>query len=405
MKEEKKMILSMLEEGKITSEEAIELLEALENTESNFNTNKAEENYDENYIDEIKNTAKTHAKKVEGFGANLGNLISNIVSNIVDRSTSFSLNGLYETINTKIEKDISDIENPIIDLEAINGSINIKPWDENKIFMDVTIKYRGKESAKADDFYNIYEEGNIFKFKPAYRNNLMISLDVKLPRKHYEKIHLRSTNGKISIGDFQLANLIAKTNNGAISVENINSNKINLSTLNGKILLNDISAPIIDAETSNGNISVKDINSQNLNITTINGRINFTDIKSDHIYGRTSNSSIEVKDIVCKKVNLKTSNGAIICKDIDEKAISELDLATSNSSIDISLENTEKAKYFDLETSLGSIVLEIPDLVYKVHKQVNIGPKKIIAHSSDFDKEKEYFLIKASTSNGSIKIR
>lgn len=79
--------------------------------------------------------------------------------------------------------------------------------------------------------------------------------------------------------------------------------------------------------------------------------------------------------------------------------------STSNSSIDITLENMEKAKYFDLQTSLGSIALGIPDLVYKVNKQTNIGPKKIIAHSADFDEEKEYVLIKASTSNGSIKVR
>lgn len=417
MKEERMMILSMLEEGKITSEEAIELLEALDEAESSSqsNTMEREENYfDEienikeeikNSAEEIKNTAKTHAKKVEGLGSNLGNLISNIVNNIVDKNTSFSLNGLYETVNTKIEKDISNVENPIIDFESINGSINAKSWDEDKISMDITIKYRDKEFTTVDDFYNFYEEGNIFRFEPAYKNNLMISLDVNLPNKYYKEIYLKTTNGKIKVNDFKLGNLIVKTSNGAISVENINSDKIDASTQNGKILLNDISAPIINGETSNGSVSVKDINSENLSIATINGRINFTDVKSNNISGRTLNSSIEVKDVITKKVKLKTTNGAIVCKDIDEKTISELDLSTSNSSIDITLENMEKAKYFDLQTSLGSIALGIPDLVYKVNKQTNIGPKKIIAHSADFDEEKEYVLIKASTSNGSIKVR
>ena len=64
-----------------------------------------------------------------------------------------------------------------------------------------------------------------------------------------------------------------------------------------------------------------------------------------------------------------------------------------------------KTSYFDLETSLGSIDLDLPDLVYKVNRQVTIRHEKIVAHSANFDEEKEYFVLKASTSNGSIKIR
>lgn len=408
------MILSMLEEGKITSEEAIKLLEALEGVEDNFlfDTTVTEEEYvskkdniKESIKREIKENTKIHAKKTESFGPNLGSLISNIVNNIVDKSTSFSFNGLYETLNTKIEKDISNIKNPIIDLEAINGSINARSWDEDKISMDITIKYRGKELTKVEDFYNFYEEGNIFKFVPAYKNNLMISLVVNLPNKYYEEIILKTSNGKVKINGFKLDNLMIKTSNGSISAENISSNKIHLSTSNGKILLNDISAPIINGTTSNGSITAKDVNSINLSISTINGKINFTDIESDNITGKTSNSSIELRGGKGKRIVLKTSNGSIVCNEINEEEISELNLSTSNSSIDVTLENTNRVKYFDLETSFGSLALEIPDLVYKVNRQANLGDKKIIAHSTGFDEEREYFLIKASTSNGSIRIR
>jgi DUF4097 and DUF4098 domain-containing protein YvlB len=41
MREEKMMILSMLEEGKITKEEAVNLLESLEESKDNKNNNKA----------------------------------------------------------------------------------------------------------------------------------------------------------------------------------------------------------------------------------------------------------------------------------------------------------------------------------------------------------------------------
>lgn len=412
MKEEKRMILSMLEEGKITADEAMELLEALDETEANFTYDRTLE---EEYIDkkeaikkEIRKNAeeiRENVRKIEGFGANLGNLISNIVNNIVDKSISFNLNGLYETMSTKIERDISSIENPVIDLEAINGNINAKSWDQDKISMEITIKYRNKNFSSVNDFYNFYEEGNVLRFKPTHRSNLLISLDVNLPNKYYEEVMLRTSNGKIKVNDLRLDKLMVKTSNGSITAEDISSKDINLSTQNGKIYLNHVSSPIIHGKTTNGSFLLQDINSENLNISTINGKIRFTDINSESICGKTSNSSIELENASSKTVKLRTSNGSIICKDIDKEEIRELDLSTSNSSINVDLDNTKKPKYFHLETSMGNISLDIPDLVYKVNSKDYAGFKKIIAHSVDFDEGKEYFLVKASTSNGSIKIK
>lgn len=404
------MILSMLEEGKITSEEAIKLLDALESSEYDFQfeaDKKEEQKTKEKEFskDEIKDSLKDYTKKVESFGANLGNLISNIVSNIVDKSTYFNSNGLYEIINTKIEKDILNIENPIIDFECVNGSINVKPWNEDKISMNITCKYKGKEFNKNDTFYNFIEEDNRFRFVPVYKNHVMISLDVNLPHRYYKEIILKTTNDKIKIHDFQLGELFLETSNGSITVENISSNKIDLLTQNGRIFLKDLSSPKITAKSSNASIVAENINSEELNMSTMNGKISFTSIQSDHIYGKTSNASIEIKNISSKKIMLKTSNGAIICRDIDEKNVNELNLSTSNSSIDISLNDMNKIKYFDLETSLGSIHLDMPNLIYKVNKQSDMGTKKVIAHSDNFDEQEECLLIKASTSNGSIRIK
>jgi len=414
MREEKMMILSMLEEGKITSEEAIKLLDALESSEYNLliNADKTEDknseykNTDEKdeAKDEIKEGLRDYTRKIESFGTNLGNLISNIVNNIVDKTTFISSDGLYETINKRIERDISDVENPVINFESVNGSINVKPWNENNFSMNITCKYKGKEFSKDDVFYNFFEEGNKFRFIPVYKSHVMISLDVNLPSKYYKEITLKTTNGRIKIHDFHVGELVLETSNGSITAGNISSDKIDLLTQNGRILINDLSAPAITAKTSNASIAAENIKSRDLNISTMNGRISSTDIQSDYISGKTSNASIEMENIISKKVRLKTSNGAITCRDIDERNIEELNLSTSNSSINIALNNTDKVKYFDLETTLGSIFLEAPDLIYKVNKQANTGTKKVIAYSENFDEQKEHLLIKASTSNGSIKI-
>lgn len=83
--------------------------------------------------------------------------------------------------------------------------------------------------------------------------------------------------------------------------------------------------------------------------------------------------------------------------------IKEIKLITSNSSITTEINNIPEQVYFDLETSMGSIALEIPNLIYKINKQANLGLKKIVAHSVNYEDDNDLKVI-ATTSNGSIKI-
>ncbi len=82
----------------------------------------------------------------------------------------------------------------------------------------------------------------------------------------------------------------------------------------------------------------------------------------------------------------------------------EVRLMTSNGSINSKVYGTNRDSYFDLETSMGNISLEIPNLVYKINNQANLGFKKIVAHSAYFDEDKDNVKLIASTSNGSINI-
>lgn len=411
MKEERMMILSMLEEGKIDSEEAIKLLEALEESEIFM---PVEENSEKeklidmdktkDKIEEFGKVIKEQGKKVEDIGVDLGNKISEIFLGIKDNKTLEGFLGGYETINTSIEKDISHIENPSIDIKSINGSIILENWPEDHILIKINCKYKNKLLDNNDDFYTFYQEGNKLVFMPKFENKVMINLKVSLPDRIYDEIHLDSTNGQIKVEDFQVNNLVLNTTNASILVEDIKSQKTSFETKNGRISLKDISSPIIEASTTNSNIITEDIICEELSLFTKNGRIIISDILSNHILGSTTNASIEANDISSREIILSTSNDKITLEDLSPEKIEYLKLSTSNASIDVEIGETSKEAYFDLETSLGNIDLEIPDLVYKVNRQVNLGKKNIVAHSIDLNEEEKYLRVFASTSNGSIKI-
>lgn len=399
MKEEKIMILSMLQEGKITSEEALKLIEALEDGDSK-QTSK-DKNQKQDFKEE--KASKFQFNNLEDIGSDISNALSSMFSGLKDIGNSIGLKG-YETLTSYIDKDVSNIENPILDLKAINGNITVRPWTSPNIVIKVTCQYKNGLFNKDDKFYNFEIENNKVIFSPTHTNGVNIKLDISIPDKKYEEIILNSTNGKIDIDDLELNTLKCITSNASIDVRDINSIEIELSTKNGRIDIKDSYSKKIDAITSNSGISIEEIDCSYINLLTANGKIYAKDIEATSINSSTSNSSIEVRDIKSESVDLSTSNGKITFEDFDLKKIKNIKLITSNGSINSDLHNVEKEVYFDLETSMGNIALELPDLIYKTNKQANLGLKKIIAHSVNFDEDVDNLKLIASTSNGSIKI-
>lgn len=403
MKEEKLMILSMLEEGKITSEEAIELLEALEDVEISSEHKAFTEEDSQDTIKE-ENISKSKFNSLEDIGSDITSALSNMFSGLKDIGNSFNFRGNYETITTDLDMDLSNIENPSLDLRAINGNIRLRPKDGNKIFIKSTCQYKNGLILQDEPYFDFYMDGNKVVFNPKYNSSISIKLDVFLPEKSYDEIILNSSNGKIDIQELNVDTLRCLTTNSSIDIAEVNGKKIDLTTKNGRIEGRGTSSDIINATTTNSNIFLNDIHCSEIDAKTANAKIGINDIDAGKIICKTSNASIEANDITCDTIHLTTSNGKVTCDDIDMNRVKEIKLITSNGSINSEIYEANKDSYFDLETSMGSITLDVPDLVYKLNRQANLGFKKIVAHTINFDENRDHLKFIASTSNGSIKI-
>ena len=342
MKEERLLILSMLQEGKISVEEATKLFEALEGQESSKATDRSK----------AKDTKDDKHKRLsnmtfEEIGQDIGNAISSMVDGLRDISGSFGLNFNSETITIDLEEDLSQIQNPILDLKAINGSINLNTWEKEQIAIKLTCEYKNDVIDMNSDFYEFYIDGDRLVFAPTLSKDISVKLDVFLPNKNYKEMILITTNGKIQIND---------------------------------------------------------VNVDKLNSTTTNGSINSNRLVGDEIYMTTRNGRIEAFDISAEILNLSTSNGRIVCNHLDINRANKVDLTTSNGSITSTLDNLVKGAYFDLDTSMGSVTLELPNMTSINRDQGFAGNKRILAHNPNYDESSENLKYNASTSNGSIKI-
>lgn len=344
MKEERLLILSMLTEGKITVEEATQLLEALDNKGDNsskdFNKGKKKDAQEDK-------SKRLSNMTFEEIGMDIGNAVSNMIDGLKDMGGTFGINFNSETITLDLEEDLSAIDNPILDLKSINGAINLNTWDKETIAIKVTCDYKNGLLDIDSEFYKFYIEDNKVVFVPMYNKDISIKLDVFVPNKDYKEIVLYTTNGKIQINEVNVNKLNCITNNGSIISNKIVGEDVSMATRNGKIEAIDISAVTLD---------------------------------------------------------LSTSNGKIICNHTDINRANKVTLVTSNGSITSTIDALVKGTHFDLDTSMGSVNLDLPNMISINRDQGFTGNKKTIAHNSNYDENGENLQYNATTSNGSIKI-
>ncbi|WP_353097404.1 DUF4097 family beta strand repeat-containing protein [Tissierella praeacuta] len=402
MKEEKMMILSMLEEGKITAEDAIKLMEALEDIEIPKNHNETKEEIYDDFQE--KKSSKPIFNTLEDIGSDISNVLSNMFDGLKDVGNSFIFRNNYETITTDLDVDISNMNLPTLDLKAINGSIFLRPNIDNNLFIKVTCQYKKGLFSPDEPYFDFSTNENKIIFNPKYNSNISIKLDVSLPKKDYDEITLNSSNGKIDIQELNTDILKCITTNSSINIVKANSKEIDLTTKNGKIECKDINSNIIKSTTTNSSIFLTNLHCLEIEAKTANGKIVINNIDGQKIILKTSNALIETEDVNCNIIHLTTSNGKIICNNIDMNKAKEVKLMTSNGSINSKVYGITKDNYFDLETSMGNISLGIPNLVYKINNQANLGFKKIVAHNVNFDENRDNVKFIASTSNGSINI-
>ncbi|MGM0436706.1 MAG: DUF4097 family beta strand repeat-containing protein [Bacillota bacterium] len=359
------MVKKMLKEGKITKEEADELISALKESYGiDQKDNKFEKNnYEKNEFKDNKTQKKSKSiaenitenikKNIDGekISRNIKKGIedsldgsSNIVDEIKNMFGSFFGSG-YEFIENF--KSNFNSKNPIIDIDNTNGKIKLRSWNKNEYSLNIKFNILAENREKAEVIKN-----KIYNIKNS-DDNLQISID-------NIKDHRISTDIFLTLPTDYFYQGNVESINGKIRIEDLNFNSFRLKTKNGKIDLVDIDIKEGKVESTNGKIFF-DGNANKLNLSAVNGMITA-------ILNKNDNSNIKIK--------------------------------TTNGTQNISLAN--KAEYFiDTKIKIGSISLNLDDMNFIKEKE-GLTNKHYILKSSGWN-ENGINLISRST-NGSINI-
>ena len=202
-----------------------------------------------------------------------------------------------------------------VELENLNGSVEISGWDKNTVDIDGT-KYATTETRLREMRIDVQ----------AAAGSVMIRTVPPIDR------HGNAGARYVLHGPWraELSNIV--TSNGPIRVTDVEG-AAHLRTSNGGVHVSEIHG-LVDARTSNGPVDLSDVVGD-ATLHTTNGSIR-AEVKKGRFEATTSNGSITARlvETDANPVRLESSNGHI---DLTLDAPREVHASTSNSSITVHL--------------------------------------------------------------------
>lgn len=381
MREERGIILRMLQEGKISVEDANALLEALQEPKAKQEPKaQVKEEDGEEFWEKIERFGEEFAEKVEvsaeKFARTLEQKIDGGLADKLSKLPKFlaglQWGGSGETYEFKSEYtgtwDPLAKEYPVT-LSTSNGKIRVEGWDEEYYKLEVVQKVRAESESEAEaKLLSVPLQGLVDHAKelvviPQPNNRVSLSYYVYLPRKRPYVIALQSQNGSLSVDNLVAKDISSETSNGSLSLRQVRCDKVHARSANGSVKFDFVQAKEIIQETTNGSI-VSTCITEDLQCATTNGSVK---VQLMSFLGENN------------KLNLKTTNGSVKCR----------------------LPHSEDCGYaVDAQTSVGKAKVELDRFKVDSH---STGPSHYVRGKTEgFEEQPKKAELMIRTKSGSV---
>ncbi len=364
MSEEKKLILRMLKEGKITEDEAMTLLDSIK---ENNKQNKADfsqfgnfSQFESNLIDKISQAATKITKKSQ-----------EMINSFDFEDINIKFNSNFEQksrIDRVVSEKFDEDKEKVLEVYNKNGKVSISPWENDEIEARADVYYDDRLVSKDYNFLTIEKEEGKIVIEPNYESASPRYFDL---------------NTKVFVPNTIMDRLIVETKNGSIELENLEVKNLEVNTINSKIKLNNLK-------------------SENSLISTTNARISIDGIEGERLDVDTTNGKIELNNVGVKLIDLGSTNGTILIANVKD-LVEKIFATTSNGNIMISLKDLFKPVKAIVENNF-KLVDTSNFSETKFTNFVNEGDT-MIAYSDGYDENGDKLDIEASTNNGAINIK
>ncbi|WP_246942633.1 DUF4097 family beta strand repeat-containing protein [Bacillus pinisoli] len=364
--EERKRILKMIEEGKLSAEEAMALLEQLEKD------HKEMEEKQESFVTELStqvnwNEGESSFQSKAAKAASLKKTVLDFMDKAYKKIKDFDLDFNFgPATSVKHIFQHSDVYLTDVDIDVANGSVRLVPWTERDVRVECEAKVYQTESQ--DEARKVFLQDVLFSIEggklrySVQKKKMKVNAVMYLPKEHYHAISVRLFNGKIDGEQISVKDFKAKTANGKITLTNFQTEKLEVETANGHITLTKLDTQKIEAETINGTIKV-DGSYKKADLQSFNGNIICTvnDARCETLFIKSTTGNIDM--MVPKRISMqgevKTNIGNILCeiRDVLKKEEKQDVVQKYLKFSTLPVEGTDPL-LVDVDTKTGSVLIQ-----------------------------------------------
>ena len=402
MREERLKVLKMLEEGKISTEDAMKLLSHFPEDDATPKTasekTKTVDEFEEG-IQNVVNWAEELGEKAGSWGEDFGEKMGAWGDEFAEKMTVWADDFADKVASGKKPKGMFGfLKNipgvtVIVDGEVVVGkdaqrqehvTFTSRPLEASEVIH--SLRLEGK-NAKV----KVFPHGeNHFSLECRYvpqRDMEQVAVDfVQKSQGNYELVYHSRDVKSMAVTCYVPANvfeeLVASSSNAGITVEGI--------TLKHAVLT-----------TSNANITAEQLTVTEMRCQTSNSSIRLNEVVADSVVGMTSNSKIKVNNGCMGRADLMTSNAGIdLVLDPLASGSTRITAKTSNGGIKVYLPKVlseDQGVSVATGTSFGKTKNEVGYLV-----DMGLGHT---FQSEGFEGAKVQTVLQLQTSNASIKIQ
>ena len=329
MQEERKRILQLVENGTISAEEAIVLLEKLSSQKEStptpvvptFEKQKEEPHKADPIFEEQKQKRKTtgfedifgksfndkeFTKKMDEFMGDIKQDLSQFstrMTGMVGAALSkFKDLDIETPFGEKVEftktfaYPISDIKS--IELEIANGKVDVVRATDELVTVNIFGKTPQKgtqEETISQVTENLSTLTNDKLFIQSANKFTQLNVQLAIPEKHYDVFIARLLTGSISIEQMEAKLIKARTYNGIVRLENVTFDHAELQASNGTVEARHVKGDDLEVETANGRIYI-DGELKEVEAESVNGHVVITTTSSEahKIKARALAGSVEI---------------------------------------------------------------------------------------------------------------
>lgn len=279
MQNERQRILELVEKGTISAQEAITLLEALEQSGKSTqnvmdDVSKESQSFSSDKESLFEEKSKDGDKKKEDFMKHfqdemqdfrkdltqIGSLFMDMMNTAVKKVKEFDVaspfGDKFEFTHTE-EVAAANVESIIAELP--NGNFSLESSEGDTIQVICKVKAPLMNDSEEETRNHFLEQFVVKEDEQSLRilsqlKLVQVNAKVLVPKDKLEKLSVRLMNGSVSLQDTDVEELKVKTLNGAIKGTKFSFGKAEVDSSNGSIELTKVRGKDLEAETLNGRV-------------------------------------------------------------------------------------------------------------------------------------------------------